>query len=45
LQHPIFKRAFEQSTLNTPAKDDSLVRIGSIMYSDRRNSMYLTSSE
>lgn len=45
LQHPIFKNAFEKSIINVPSKDDTLVRIGSIMYNDRRNSMYLTSSE
>ncbi len=44
-EHPIFKKAFQKSVLNAPEKDDALVRIGSIFFSDRRNSMYLTSSE
>ena len=29
----------------SPSKDDALVRIGSIFFNDRRNSVYLTSSE
>lgn len=45
LEHPIFKKAFENATTSAPEKDDALVRVGSIMFSDRRNSMYLTSSE
>ena len=45
LEHPIFKKVLENSTKNTPMKGDSLVRIGSILFGDRRNSMYLTSSE
>lgn len=45
LEHPIFKKALEDSTNGTPEKDDALVRIGSIYAGDRRNSMYLTSSE
>lgn len=43
--HPIFKKILQESTLGIPQKDDSLVRIGSIYPGDRRNSMYLTSSE
>lgn len=43
--HPVFKKALEDSTSGIPAKGDSLVRIGSIYPGTRRNSMYLTSSE
>lgn len=43
--HPIFKKILQESTLGIPQKDDNLVRIGSIFFNDRRNSMYLTSSE
>lgn len=43
--HPIFKKALLQTTQGIPEKDDSIVRIGSIYPGDRRNSMYLTSSE
>ena len=43
--HPIFKKILQESTSGIPQKDDSLVRIGSIYPGDRRNSMYLTSSE
>lgn len=43
--HPIFKKILQESTLGIPQKDDDLVRIGSIFFNDRRNSMYLTSSE
>ena len=43
--HPIFKKILQESTSGIPQKDDDLVRIGSIFFNDRRNSMYLTSSE
>lgn len=37
--------AVTTATAGFPQKDDALVRIGSIIPGDRRNSMYLTSSE
>ena len=44
-EHPIFSKILDHETKGIPVKDDSLVRIGSIYPGDRRNSMYLTSSE